>query len=221
MSGSKRILLVGAGLFAEEVTDVALDAGFDVRGWIEGLDPGRADPDHRPPIVWVDAQAASEPGIGIAPAISPVIRSALVGRLVDEGRILTTIVHPTAVVARSAHLEPGCVVFPHVVIGARTEIGAGTIVNRGALIGHHTRIGAGSTVGPGANVAGAVTIGDATYLGMGCIVRDRVTIGAGATVGAGAVVVADVAAGLTVIGLPARPVDGSRSAGGQGRPNRS
>ena len=192
MSGSKRILLVGAGLFAEEVTDVALDAGFDVRGWIEGLDPGRADPDHRPPIVWVDAQAASEPGIGIAPAISPVIRSALVGRLVDEGRI-----------------------------GSNAMLSEYTIVNRGALIGHHTRIGAGSTVGPGANVAGAVTIGDVTYLGMGCIVRDRVTIGAGATVGAGAVVVADVAAGLTVIGLPARPVDGSRSAGGQERPNRS
>jgi acetyltransferase EpsM len=41
---------------------------------------------------------------------------------------------------------------------------------------------------------------------MGCIVRDGRTIGAGSTVGAGAVVVADVEAGVTVIGLPARPM---------------
>jgi sugar O-acyltransferase (sialic acid O-acetyltransferase NeuD family) len=207
MTTAGPILLVGAGLFAEDVNDVALDAGFDVRGWIEGLEADRADPAHEPPIIWVGAQAEHDPGVPIAPAIGPVIRRALMERLLAEGRALATIVHPSAVIARSAVLEPGCVVLPNAVIAARARIGAGTIVNRGALIGHHTRIGAGSTVGPGANIAGAVTIGDGAYLGLGCIIRDRLTIGAGATVGAGAVVVADVAAGVTVIGLPARPID--------------
>jgi sugar O-acyltransferase (sialic acid O-acetyltransferase NeuD family) len=210
MNGPTGILLAGAGLFAEDVTDVALDAGFDVLGWIEGLDPARADPHHLPPIVWVEDQAAHGVGAPIAPAIGPVIRRGLVDRLLTEGRVLATIVHPSAVIARSAVLEPGCVVFPNAVIGARTVVGAGTIVNRGALIGHHTRIGAGSTVGPGANVAGAVSIGPWTYVGMGAIVRDRVTIGADATIGAGAVVVGDVAAGVTVVGLPARPMESKR-----------
>lgn len=210
MNSARIILLVGAGRFAEEITDLAFDAGFDVRGWIEGLDPTRADPDREPPIIWVDAQAAHEADARIVPAISSVRRRALVERLVGEGRRLATIIHPSAVVARSAELAPGCVLFPNSVIGARTRIGTGTIVNRGALVGHHTRIGSGCFLGPGANVAGGVTIGDDVYLGMGCIVRDDRTIGAGSTVGAGAVVVGDVAAGSTVVGLPARPIEASR-----------
>lgn len=206
MSRPVPILLVGAGRFAEEVTDIAADAGYEVRGWIEGLDPAHAAADHQPPIIWVDDQAGHEPGVAIAPAIGSVRRRALVERLVGEGRRLATIVHPSAVVARTAELEPGCVVFPNVVIGARTRVGTGTIVNRGALIGHHTRIGSGCFIGPGANIAGGVTVGDGAYIAMGAIVRDDRSVGDGAVVGAGAVVVGDVAAGVSVVGLPARPV---------------
>jgi acetyltransferase EpsM len=201
------VVLVGAGRFAEETSDVAADAGVEVVAWIEGLDAGRADAAHDPPILWVDDQAGFRPEVPVLPAIGSVRRRALVERLVTEGRALATLVHPSAVVARSAVLEPGCVVFPGVVIGARTRVGTGTIVNRGALIGHHTTIGAHAFIGPGATVAGGVEIGDEAWIGIGSIVRDDRRIGAGATVGAGAVVVADVAAGVTVIGLPARPME--------------
>jgi sugar O-acyltransferase (sialic acid O-acetyltransferase NeuD family) len=204
-----RIILAGAGRFAEETTDVAADAGLDVAAWIEGRDPSRADAALVPPILWVDDQAAFEPALAVLPAIGSPQRRRFVERLVAEGRTLATVVHPTSTVARSALVEPGCVIFPHVVIGAGSRIGRGTIVNRGALIGHHTIIGEHVFVGPGANVAGGVRIGDEAYLGMGSIIRDDRTIGSGATVGAGAVVVADVEPGVTVVGMPARPVERS------------
>ncbi|MFI5225384.1 MAG: acetyltransferase [Candidatus Limnocylindrales bacterium] len=201
------VILVGAGRFAEETTDVAADAGVEVVAWIEGLDAGLADPAHDPPILWVGDQAAFRPDIPVLPAIGSVRRRGLVERLVAEGRSLATLVHPSAVIARTAVLEPGCVVFAGVVIGARTRVGSGTIVDRGALIGHHTTIGAHSFIGPGATIAGGVEIGEEVRIGIGSIVRDDRRIGARATVGAGAVVVADVQAGVTVIGLPARPME--------------
>lgn len=204
-----RVILVGAGRFAEETTDVAADAGIAIAAFIEGIDPSRADATFLPPILWVDDQAAFEPALPILPAIGSPRRRALVERLVGEGRSLATLVHPSSTVARSAILEPGCVIFPHVVVGARTRIGRGTIVNRGTLIGHHTVVGSHVFIGPGANVAGGVSIGDEAYIGMGSIIRDDRTIGAGATVGAGAVVVGDVEPGVTVIGLPARPMERS------------
>jgi sugar O-acyltransferase (sialic acid O-acetyltransferase NeuD family) len=202
-----RVLLVGAGRFAEEIADVATDAGRIVVAVIEGLDPAHASRETDPPILWVDDVASFEPDLPIVPAIGSPRRRALVERLVAGGRRLETIVHPSAVVARTAVLEAGVVVFPNVVVGARTTIGLGTIVNRGALIGHHTKIGAHVFVGPGANVAGGVTIGDEAYIGMGSIVRDDRSIGARATVGAGAVAVSDVAPDVTVLGIPARPVE--------------
>lgn len=203
---SERIILVGAGRFAEEIADLAADAGIDVAGTIEGIDASRADSGATPPIVWVGDQRAFEPDLPVVPAIGSPRRRELMERLEAEGRRLATLIHPSAVIARSAVLEAGCVVFPNVVVGAWTTVGRATIVNRGALIGHHTTVGAYAFVGPGANIAGGVSIGDQAYIGIGAIVRDDRSVGANATVGAGAVVVADVGAGTTVIGLPARPM---------------
>lgn len=202
----ERAILVGAGRFAEEITDLAADAGVDVAAWIEGLDRDRASTGHGPPIVWVDDQATFEPDLPIVPAIGAVRRAALVARLVGEGRALATLVHPTAVVARSATLEPGCVVFPNSVIGARTRIGTGTIVNRGALVGHHVTIGPGSFLAPGSNVGGGVVLGNQVHVGIGAVVRDDRRVGDRVVVGAGAVVVGDVAPDLTVVGVPAKPM---------------
>lgn len=202
------VILVGAGRFAEEITDLAADAGIAVAAWIEGVDPERADARHRPPIVWVGDHGAIDRRLQILPAIGSVRRRGLIERLVAEGRELATLIHPSAVVARSASIGPGCVLFAGVIIGARTSLGVGTIVNRGALIGHHTAIGSHVFVGPGANIAGGVTIGDEAYIAMAAVVRDDRTVGARATVGAGAVVVRDVSTDVTVVGLPARPIVG-------------
>ena len=206
MTDQQAVILVGAAAFAEEIGDLCLMAGVPVAAWIEGLDASRADASATPPIIWVDDQASFEPGLPILPAIGSVARRGILERLVGEGRSLATFVHPSAVVAPSAILEPGCVVFPNVVIAARSRIGRGTIVNRGALVGHHTSIGAFGFVGPGANIAGKVTIGEGVHVGIGAIVRDGLTVGEGAIIGAGAVAVGPVAAGATVIGIPARPV---------------
>jgi len=209
----RRVILVGAFTFAEETSDLCRMADIEVAAWIEGLDRARVDPAHDPPILWVDDQAAFEPDLPILPAIGSVARKGIVTRLVGEGRSLATLIHASAVIAPSAVIEPGCVVFPLAVVAARARIGEGTVLNRGALVGHHTVVGPYSFLGPGANVCGLVTIGEQVHVGPGAIVRDRTKVGDGATVGMGAVVVGDVAAGTTVIGLPARAVERRGEAG--------
>ena len=55
-----------------------------------------------------------------------------------------------------------------------------------------------------------ITIGEDAFIGARAFIMPGVTIGAHAIIGACAVVTRDVAAGTTVAGNPARPLDGSR-----------
>ena len=57
-----------------------------------------------------------------------------------------------------------------------------------------------------ANVSGAAHLGAGVYLGTNATVIQAVRVGAGTTVGAGAVVVRELPAGITAVGVPARPV---------------
>ena len=110
------------------------------------------------------------------------------------GRFLTGIeIHPAAKIGRRLIIDHGM----GVVIGETAEIGddaylyhqvtlGGTSSERGK---RHPTLGNGVIVGAGAKILGGILIGD------------------GARVGANAVVVQPVAAGETVVGIPARPVE--------------
>jgi acetyltransferase-like isoleucine patch superfamily enzyme len=52
-----------------------------------------------------------------------------------------------------------------------------------------------------------VRICEGADLGAGAVVLPKLTVGADAVLGAGAVAVRDVAPGITVVGVPARPLE--------------
>jgi sugar O-acyltransferase (sialic acid O-acetyltransferase NeuD family) len=114
------------------------------------------------------------------------------------------VVHPAAVVHPSVELGAGTVVFAGAAIQPDTWIGRHTIVNTGASVDHDCRLGDFVHVAPGARLGGGVAVGEGALIGIGSCVVPGVTIGPWATVGAGAAVVRDVAAGATVVGVPAR-----------------
>lgn len=86
------------------------------------------------------------------------------------------------------------------------SIGAGCAVSAHVAIYSVTNVPSRSYPIIDSRARGQVTIGDNVLIGMGVSILPGVTIGDGAVVAAGAVVVADVPAGLTVGGVPARPL---------------
>ena len=89
-----------------------------------------------------------------------------------------------------------------------TRIGAGTKIDDLAYVAHNVQIGRDCLVMASAILAGSSIIGERVEISPGAVIRDKVRIGDGARIGMGAVVVADVAEGVTVAGVPARPLAG-------------
>lgn len=131
------------------------------------------------------------------------LRQRLLERCVAAGLTPVTVVAPTAQVGRTAVVGAGSVVLHRAVLGARAVVGAGAIVNTGATVDHDTTVGDVAHVAPGVHLAGGVHVGRGVLVGIGAAVIPGVRIGDWAVVGAGAAVVADVAEGVTVVGVPA------------------
>lgn len=132
-----------------------------------------------------------------------------------------------------AHAGVGAVVRApfHCDYGYNIYLEDGVFLNFGCVILDvvAVRIGAGTKLGPGVQILTAehprdaalramqlesgrpVTIGRNVWIGGGAQVLPGVTIGDDAIVGAGSVVTHDVAAGVTVAGVPARVLSGKTS----------
>lgn len=114
--------------------------------------------------------------------------------------------HPASVVSPFARIGAGSVVCAGAVVGPFARLGAGCIINTGASVDHDCELGDGVHVSPGARLGGGVRVGSLTWIGIGSSIRHGASIGARVIVGAGAAVVSDIADGLTVVGVPARPI---------------
>ena len=114
--------------------------------------------------------------------------------------------------------------IPHVgrcLIGDDVEIGANTCIDRGSVddtvvgsgtkidnlvhIAHNARIGARCLIMAEAGIAGSVQVEDEAIIAGQAGIGDHITIGRGARLLVQSGVIADIPAGTTVSGYPARP----------------
>lgn len=135
----------------------------------------------------------------------PWARHAVACRIGERGHPAPPIVHPSADVGVGADLAVGSVVLGHAHLSPCVRIGAHGLVSYGAAVGHDTAFGDHASVMPNAAVSGDVVGGHRVLVGTGAVVREGIRLGDDVRIGAGAAVIEDVAAGLTVVGVPARP----------------
>jgi serine O-acetyltransferase len=110
-------------------------------------------------------------------------------------RFLTAIdIHPGAKIGRNFFIDHG-----FTVVGETAEIGDDVTIYQSVTLG-------GTNPSGGEGGKRHPTLRDRVVIGSGAQVLGPITVGEGARVGANAVVTKDVAAGATVVGIPAKPV---------------
>ena len=130
-------------------------------------------------------------------------RAKILRRMAKLGFFLPCLVHPSAVVCRSATMDYGCLVAPQATVETEVQLGMGNIIGPGATVGYECAFGLAVHVSAGAHLGAGARIGGYTHIGIGAIVSEGVTIGQSVTVRAGAVVTDDIPDGVTVAGSPA------------------
>jgi len=156
--------------------------------------------------LWIEGRVRRE--IGFVVAIGNPhgrIRLLLEQFLIQEGLDPITLAHPTAWIADNARIGVGSQLMAGSIVAPEAKIGRQCIINTRASIDHECILEDGVEVAPGGTLCGIVHAGVNAWICAGATVLPRIRIGADAIVGAGAVVVRDVPAGVTVMGVPAKP----------------
>lgn len=135
---------------------------------------------------------------------APQVRATVDRKIEMHSLRPATLIHPDATLGEDIDVEAGVVIFAGARITTNVRLGKHVHLNQNSTVGHDCVLGDYVSVHPQAAVSGSVTIGERTMIGANSTVLQELSIGSGAVVGAGACVVRDVAADLTVKGVPAK-----------------
>lgn len=90
--------------------------------------------------------------------------------------------------------------------GKVTKVGDNNIIMAHSHLGHDVEIGNNCEISTGSIIGGYAKISDGAKLKLSTTIRNRITVGKNAIIGMGSVVVKDVEDGVTVVGVPAKPL---------------
>jgi sugar O-acyltransferase (sialic acid O-acetyltransferase NeuD family) len=212
-----QVSIYGGGGFAREVAWLVQSCNvppdhYEVVCFVDDKEAARGTLLNGVPVMDLQTARARFPhALMVGGVGSPQTRQHLMEKAADAGFDFATIIHPR--VERSEWIE----------IGAGTVICAGNILTTNIVLGRHVQINLDCTVGhdvimgdyttlaPGVHVSGCVHLGRRVYVGTGAVIingtqESPLLIGDDAIIGAGACVTKSVPPGLTVVGVPARPL---------------
>lgn len=137
------------------------------------------------------------------------LRKELTGKILAEGGIIPTIIHPLASVSKYSEIGEGCLIGPYAVIQSQCKISNGVIVRDQALICHGTTIDDYVFIGPKSLVGAMLHVKEQAFIGQGSIlISSKATeIGENVLIGAGSLVTKPVPDNVVAVGSPAKIIE--------------
>lgn len=209
----KRGIIIGGGAFGREILNwvwdsVSPNAGVDFLFFLD-TDPNSFEnfSDFHLTHLGDPETFVPQPGDLFLIAIGdPTAKARIATRLDGFEATYATVIHPTAVVARTAKIGRGVTIGPNSYIATNAELGDFCCVNSLSGIGHDAVLGQSCTVSSQVDITGAVVLGNRVFVGSGARVLPNVQVGDDAKIGAGSIVVRDIKVGGSVFSQPARKI---------------
>lgn len=152
----------------------------------------------------LDKTLSAAIGIG-----TPAVNHKIASRFAQHANItFPNLIHPSVMWDESrVALGRGNILCAGNIFTTDIRIGSFNIFNFNGIYAHDVRLGDCCVFNSGVKLSGGVVIGSRCLIGAGATILQYLKIGDEVNVGAGAVVTKDVAAGTTVVGVPAKPLN--------------
>jgi len=116
------------------------------------------------------------------------------------------LVHPQSWISEECDIQKGTIIYPNTSINYGSRIGEFCVLNMNCAVGHHSSIGDFSSLAPGVNLGGHTKLDFQVDMGINSSTKQFIHISNNVVVGGQSMVLKDVAAGQTVVGVPAKSI---------------
>lgn len=212
------IAIYGAGGFAREVawlieTINQTEERYQLVGFVDDNPKLRGQFINDIPVLNLEDLLMRYPESRVVGGIgNPQTRQMLMEKVGQTGLTFETLIHPRTERSRWIEYGEGIVICAGNILTTNIKLGDHVQINLDCTIGHDVIMGDYTTLAPGVHVSGWVHFGKRAYVGTGAVIINGTSdaplvIGDDVVIGAGACVTKSVEAGLTVVGVPARPLE--------------
>lgn len=213
----EKVAIFGAGGFGREVAWLAqsLDeavGGLEVVCFIEDDPALQGQTVNDIPVYDLQSAHRRFPGAKVVAGIgSPRARQSAMEKAAETGFSFATLIGRRVQRSRWTEIGDGTVICAGNILTTNIVLGKHVQINLDCTVGHDVVMDDYVTVAPGVHVSGYVHFGKRVYVGTGAVIingtqDDPLIIDDDVVVGAGACVTRSIAAGLTVVGVPAKPL---------------
>lgn len=213
---SKKIILVGASNFGDEIVQMFRDINkakgiteWDIIGFLDDNPEVLGLVRNGIPVLgnkeWITQNDISD--IFFVCVIgNPKAKAKVVHYLKLNGAKFASGIHPSVIISETTIVGEGTVITAGNILTTNIKVGNHIIINLACTVGHYSIIGDYSTINPGINISGDVILGEGVLLGTNSTVLEKMKVGDYSIIGAGAVVTKEIPSNVTAVGIPAKVI---------------